>query len=101
MAGKDHAHDLVTEVGGRLVHQRAPTIDHGDAVLPPVISGGRRDTAGTGAAMHPDMPDAELRALTHRVLRLVGCRGDDDGVNAPGDALQVVVAHGTLDLVGI
>jgi hypothetical protein len=32
---EDHSQDLVTEVGGRFEHERASTVDHGDAVLPP------------------------------------------------------------------
>src|SRR5689334_3285537 len=51
--------------------------------------------------MHPYVLDPELDALSHRPLRFVGRRGDDDGVHSSGDAAQIVITPGTLNLIGI
>src|SRR5215207_389421 len=43
---EDEAHRLVADVGGGVEHARAAAVDHGDAVLAAVLSGGVRDAAG-------------------------------------------------------
>src|SRR5262249_30794728 len=62
---------------------------------------GGTDAALTEGPMQPDVLDPEFGALSHRAFRFVWRGGDDDGVDASGDAPQVVVTAGTLDLVRI
>jgi hypothetical protein len=50
-----------------------PPIDHGDAVLAPILGGRRGDTPSAGAAVHPHVPDAAIDTLVHGVL----CRFED------------------------
>jgi hypothetical protein len=38
--GEHQTHHLVRSIRRRLEHQRAPAVDHGDAVFPPVVRGG-------------------------------------------------------------
>src|SRR5262249_12599559 len=82
-------------------HERTATVDHGDAMLTPVGRGRGADAALAVGPMHPNVLDAELGALSHRALRLVGRGGDDDGVYSSRDAPQVMIALGTLNLVRI
>ncbi len=58
------------------------------------------DAALAVGPMRPHVLDAELGTLPHRAVRLAGRGGDHDGVDTTGDALQVVIAAGALDLVG-
>src|SRR6185295_17711017 len=72
MPGVDESHDLVPDDGGRPEHQGAPSIDHGDAVLPAERGGGVGDAACAGTPMHPNLGDAQLRALAHGPLGDLG-----------------------------
>src|SRR5215207_4921977 len=65
---EDEPHRLVANVGRRVEHARAAAVDHGDAALAAVLSGGVRDTAGAEGAMHPHVLDPELGALAHRLF---------------------------------
>src|SRR6266540_3520999 len=64
-AGEHEAHRLVPEIRGRVEHQRAAPVDHGDPVLATVFGGRLRNAAGPGAVMHPHVPDTEIHALPH------------------------------------
>ena len=64
-----------------------------------VGGGGVGDAAGAGAAVHPDVLDAELGALAHRLLGDLGPCSDHDGLDAARDRPQVVVGRVALDLV--
>src|SRR5579859_5180491 len=70
-------------------------------MLTPVRRGRGVDAALAVGSMHPHVLDAELDALSHRALRLVGRRGDDDGIHSSRDATQIVITAGTLNLVCI
>src|SRR4051812_19989074 len=101
MARKQQPHDLVAEVCRRVEHEWTTTVDHRDAMLTAVGSGRGVDAAFAVGAMHPHVLDAELRALSHRALSLLGRGRDDDGLDTSGDAPQVVIAAGALDLLGV
>src|SRR6266508_849820 len=99
VVGEHEAHDLVGDVGGRLEHQRAATVDDGDAVLTAIHRGVIADAAFTEGTVHPGVLDAELGALAHRPLGRLRLGGDHDRVDAAGDVAQVVVAPVAFDLV--
>jgi hypothetical protein len=82
---EDEAHRLVPEVCGGVEHARAAAVDDGDAALPSVRGGRLRDAARAEGAVHPDVLDAELGALAHRLLGNIRPRSDYDGINAARD----------------
>src|SRR5215212_12113033 len=93
------AHDLVTQISGRIKHARATTLYNRDAVLASIV--GRRfgDTAGTGTAVHPDVLDPKLGTLAHRLLGDLRARSDHDRLYAPRDRAQIVIGRVTFNLV--
>src|SRR5215207_2220188 len=99
--GEHEAHRLVPQIGRRVEHQRATTIDHGDPVLAAVFGGRVRDASRPERAMHPHLLDAEIRALPHSRLGSCRRRSDDHGLDTARDRLQVVVATIAFDLVGV
>src|SRR6266508_6287545 len=97
VAGEHAAHDPVSKIGGGREHQRTPSVDHRDAVLAAVLSGGVGDAATTGAPMHPDVLDAELGALVHGVLGDLGPCSDHHCLDPAGDRFQILIAAIPLD----
>src|SRR5215207_10997306 len=69
---EDEAHRLVADVGGGVEHARAAAVDHGDAVVAAVLSGGVRDAAGAEGAMHPHVLDPQVGTLAHRLVGGLG-----------------------------
>ena len=59
------------------------------------------DAAGAGAAVHPDVLDAELGALAHRVLGDLGPRSDHHRLHPTRDRFQIRVAAIPLNLTGV
>ena len=51
--------------------------------------------------MHPDLRDAEVGTLAHRVLGDLGSRSDDDRLDAPGIDFRSRIGRISLDLVGV
>src|SRR4051794_24100190 len=94
-------HDLVARVGGGLGHQRAPAVDHPDAVLAAVPGGRLGDAAGARAAVHPHAVDVQGHGLTHGRLGVRRTRTDDDGLDAAGNRGEVGEAVVALDLLGV
>src|SRR5262245_9048722 len=101
MAREDETHHLVGEVSGRIEHEWAATINHGDAVRAAEGGCGGADAALPVTPMHPDVLDTELGTLPDGALGFVRRGGNDDGLDPAGDALQVVITAGALDLVRI
>src|SRR4051812_6392116 len=97
MAHAQQPHDFVAEVCRRVEHERTTTLDHGDAMLTPVGSGGGVHAAPAVGAMHPHILDPELSALSHRALGFLRRGRDDDGLDTSEDAPQIVIAASTLD----
>src|SRR5215216_2363444 len=79
---EDEPHRLVADVGGGVEHAGAAAVDHRDAVLAAVLSGGVGDAAGAEGAMHPDVLDLELCALADRLFGGLGPGCDHDCVHA-------------------
>jgi hypothetical protein len=99
--GQHEAHRLVTGIGGGVEHARAPTLDHGDAVLAAILGSCFRHASRAGPAVHPDTLDAQLGALAHGGLGCLGLGSDQYPVDAAGDRRQVVVAGVAFDVVGV
>src|SRR5665809_59912 len=95
------AHRLVAAVRARLEHQRAPAVDHGDAVLAPEARRRLGHAAHAERAVHPHVLDPEFVTLLHRSVGVGRARPDHDRVDAAGDGLEVVVTGVTLDLVRV
>ena len=66
--GEQPAHRLVSEIGGRVEHARAAAVDHLDAVRAAVLRGRLRDAARPRPAVHPDVLDAKVHTLAHRLV---------------------------------
>ena len=98
---EEEPHRLVAGIGGRSEHARAPAVDHGDAVRAPVPRCRFGDAAGSGAAMHPDVLDPELKALAHRCLGVLGPGRDHHCLDAAGNGAQIVVGGVAFDVVGV
>ncbi len=99
--GHHDPHRLVPEIGGRLEHARAATVDHGDTLLATVVGSRLRDAPGARAAVHPDVVDAELGALAHRPVGGLGSGCDHHRIDPSGDRTQVVIGAIALDLVRV
>src|SRR6516225_2610128 len=96
-----HTHRLVPEVGGLTEHARAAAVDYGNALLAAVARGRLGDAPGAGATVHPNVLDAELGTLAHRLLGDLGPGRDHDRIDTIGDRAQIVVAAVPLDLLGV
>src|SRR6516225_11091626 len=101
-AHREHqTHRLVPEVGGLAEHARAAAVDYGNALLAAVARGRLGDAPGAGATVHPNVVDAELGTLAHRLLGDLGPGRDHDRIDTIGDRAQIVVAPVPLDLLGV
>ena len=86
------------EVGGRPEHARTAAVDHCDAVRAAVVAAASRDAACAGAAVHPHVLDAELGALVHRLVGVLGSRGDHHRFDTAGNRPEIVVGAIAFDL---
>src|SRR5215204_6329255 len=98
---EEEPHRLVARIGCRSEHAWAAAVDHGDAVRAAQLSCSFGDAAGSGAAVHPCLPDPELDALAHRCLGMLGPGRDHHRLDTARDRPQVVVGGVAFDLVGV
>ena len=59
---EEESHRLVPAISGRLEHARIGAVDHRDVPLPAILRRRLGDAPCAGAAVHPDVLDAEVRA---------------------------------------
>ena len=98
---EDHAHRLVPEVSRRTEHARAAAVDHGDPLLSAVVRRRLGDASSAWAAVHPNVLDPELSALTHRLFGDLRPGADHDRLDTAGNRAEIVIGTITLDLVGV
>src|SRR4051794_41876424 len=70
-------------------------------MLPPVDRGVVADAARPRTVVHPHLLDAEVVALSDRRLGNIRSGGDHDGVDAPGNLTDGVVAVVALNRFGV
>jgi hypothetical protein len=95
------SHRLVTEIGRGIEHQWTTSVDHFDTLLSSRRGRRIRDAPIAEGSVHPYPLHAQVGALAHRVLGDLWPGSDYDGIDPPGDRLQILITGIALDFVGV